>query len=59
MEGRTPLTQAVSHGMNPLADGLREEVLPQRHFGSRLRGTALPCCNYHSSDPLLHGRFGN
>ena len=28
-------------------DGLREEVLPQRHFGSR------------EVDPLLHRRFGN
>ena len=28
------------------------EVLPQRHFGSRLL-----CCNCLSSDPLLHGRL--
>ena len=40
-------------------NGLREEVLQQSHFGSRLRSTALLCCNYHSSHPLLHGRLGN
>ena len=36
-------------------DGFRKEVLPQRHFGSRLRSTALSCRNHHSFHPLLHG----
>ena len=33
-------------------DEPREEVPPQRHFGSRFRGTTLLCCNGHSSHPL-------
>ena len=35
--------------------GFRKEVLPQRHFGSKLRNTAPSCRNHHSNHPLLHG----
>ena len=40
-------------------DGFREEVQPQRHFGSRFCHTTFLCGSYHSRNPLLHQWIGN
>ena len=46
--------------INEVIDALLwEDVLSQRHFRRGLRRTALLCCNFHSSHPLFHGRFGS
>ena len=46
-------------GRDKRQDGLREEVLPQRHQRLSLQNRAILCGHHHAGHPLLHGRPRN
>ena len=54
-----PFPAYLSHvlGQNFWKDGLREEVLSQRLFGSRFRSTAFGDFERATAHGLYHGRF--